>query len=229
LRQNPQLLAPNAIKSIKIVAYQPAFGIIGDPAKRDPTTRQSADHSMVYIVATLLKKAIAIGSSLSSDGDEAWKQLILTPSDYSRTSISSQETRQLMSLIEFAHGGKEYDDKYPEGIPTSVVFTDNDGKQYDSGLVMFPAGHASNTTAKLDDILHNKFAKLGELAVDDVEGVIKSLSNLESKSSKEIDKLYNIDIQFAALKRKASGAGSAKKAKRHKGEAQTEEQTENEY
>jgi len=37
------------IKNIKIVAYQPAFGIIGDPAKRNPTTRQSADHSMVFI------------------------------------------------------------------------------------------------------------------------------------------------------------------------------------
>jgi 2-methylcitrate dehydratase len=37
------------IDSIKIVAYEPAFGIIGDPHKRNPTTRQSADHSMVYI------------------------------------------------------------------------------------------------------------------------------------------------------------------------------------
>jgi 2-methylcitrate dehydratase len=37
------------IANIKIVAYEPAFGIIGDPAKRNPTTRQSADHSMVFI------------------------------------------------------------------------------------------------------------------------------------------------------------------------------------
>ena len=27
------------IESIKVVAYEPAFGIIGDPAKRDPHTR----------------------------------------------------------------------------------------------------------------------------------------------------------------------------------------------
>jgi 2-methylcitrate dehydratase len=39
-------------------AYEPAFGIIGDPAKRIPRTRQSADHSMVYIIATLLRKAV---------------------------------------------------------------------------------------------------------------------------------------------------------------------------
>jgi 2-methylcitrate dehydratase len=49
--------ADNAIESIKITAYEPAFGIIGDPAKRSPKTRQSADHSMVYIIATLLRKA----------------------------------------------------------------------------------------------------------------------------------------------------------------------------
>jgi 2-methylcitrate dehydratase len=48
---------PDNIKNIKIVAYEPAFGIIGDPAKRNPTTRQSADHSMVYIIATILRKA----------------------------------------------------------------------------------------------------------------------------------------------------------------------------
>ena len=45
------------IENINIVAYEPAFGIIGDPAKRTPSTRQSADHSMVYIISTLLRKA----------------------------------------------------------------------------------------------------------------------------------------------------------------------------
>ena len=44
--------------AVRITIYEPAFGIIGDPAKRDPQTRQSADHSMVYIIATLLRKAI---------------------------------------------------------------------------------------------------------------------------------------------------------------------------
>lgn len=47
----------NIIKNINIVAYEPAFGIIGDPAKKNPTTRQSADHSMVYIISTMLRKA----------------------------------------------------------------------------------------------------------------------------------------------------------------------------
>lgn len=40
----------------------------------------------------------------------------------------SKETRDLMAKIEFHHGGKEYDDRYPEGIPTSVVIVDSNGK-----------------------------------------------------------------------------------------------------
>lgn len=48
LKEN-RFIEKDAIESMKIVAYQPAFGIIGDPAKKNPTTRQSADHSMVYI------------------------------------------------------------------------------------------------------------------------------------------------------------------------------------
>ena len=32
-----------------------------------------------------------------------------------------------MEKAEFEHGGKEYDEKYPDGIPTSVVFTLSNG------------------------------------------------------------------------------------------------------
>ena len=37
-----------------------------------------------------------------------------------------------MEKAEFEHGGKSYDDKYPEGIPTSVVITLADGNVLDS-------------------------------------------------------------------------------------------------
>ena len=33
-----------------------------------------------------------------------------------------------MAKIEFEHGGKDYDDRYPDGIPTSIVITDKEGK-----------------------------------------------------------------------------------------------------
>lgn len=196
----PEMLADGAIKKITITAYEPAFGIIGNPMKKQPTTRQSADHSMAYIVATLLRKAIELGSVPSGGGsnDEAWKALILTPMDYAvdDRAVQHPKARALMDLIEFKHGGAEYDAKYPEGIPTSVQI-DLGGETLDSGLVMFPAGHARNTTANLHDILENKFKVLGALAVPDggdVVALVNKLNSLPGLSSFELASLYDCEI-----------------------------------
>jgi 2-methylcitrate dehydratase len=111
---------------------------------------------MVYIIASLLRKAFnKYDRVMESKGDldEMWKALMLTPLDYSHAAIFNDVTRQLMDKIEFAHGGVEYDSKYPEGIPTSVEIRTKEGKVIDSGLIMYPAGHARNDTASLHEIL----------------------------------------------------------------------------
>ena len=78
---------PDNIERIRITAYEPAFGIIGDPAKRNPKTRQSADHSMVYIIATLLRKCFKKADAIkeaAKDLEDLWKALMLTPLDYGK-------------------------------------------------------------------------------------------------------------------------------------------------
>jgi len=45
---------------------------------------------------------------------------MLEPKDYGYEAIKDPFTRKLMDKMTFEHGGKEYDDKYPDGIPTSV-------------------------------------------------------------------------------------------------------------
>ena len=200
LRENPQILEkPDAIKSINIVAYEPAFGIIGDPAKRDPKTRQSADHSMVYIVGTLLRKAIEMAESTRSTklghcDNCYWKNLMLVPHDYSPDAIYNKRTRALMEKFSFTHGGPEYDRRYPDGIPTSLVIEMADGRKYDSGLVMYPAGHARNTTADLKGILANKFEQLGKLAMDDPKPLVEKLEGLERLDAKQLASLYDFRI-----------------------------------
>ena len=94
-----------------IKIYKTAFDNIGHPAKRDPTNRQSADHSMVYIIATLLRKAhekrdklIEVAGTDSAEL-EAWKYLMLLPQDYSKDAIFNEKTRALMPKIQFEHGG----------------------------------------------------------------------------------------------------------------------------
>ena len=200
LEQHPQLLAsgPQGVKSITIVAYEPAFGIIGDPAKRDPRTRQSADHSMVYIVSTMLRKAFesaqsARGGRLPSN-DAYWKSLMLGPHDYSNEAIMHRETRAIMERVTFEHGGPEYDRRYPDGIPTSMVINTADGKRYDSGLVMYPAGHARNTTANLDDILDTKFTMLASLAVDDPRAIIERFNSLPQMTADQVQSINDFEI-----------------------------------
>ncbi len=183
------------VASITIKAYEPAFGIIGDPAKRDPKTRQSADHSMVYIVATLLRKSLSL--PLGADNDSRWKALMLSPEDYGASALHDPATRALMEKIQFEHGGEEYDRNYPDGIPTSVVVTLTDGTVLDSGFVMYPAGHARNTVADLNGILDHKFKMLGAIAVPDggdVEGLVSRLQGLERMSASELLGLYEFPI-----------------------------------
>ena len=184
------------VQSIVVKAYEPAFGIIGDPAKRDPHTRQSADHSMVYILATLLRKASDLGLH-TSQTDDLWKALMLAPVDYGKAALVNPATRSLMAKISFEHGGPEYDAKYPDGIPTSMVVTLNDGTVLDSGFVMYPGGHARNTTADLGSILAHKWNLLGSLALSDgadVAANVSRLNSIGSMSASELQGIYQMDL-----------------------------------
>ena len=91
------------IKKIKITSYEPAISIIGDPAKRNPLTRQSADHSMVYIVSTLLRKAFEKHAHIMEENEpeDLWKYLMLMPQDYSHSAIFNETTRSIFPKIEF--------------------------------------------------------------------------------------------------------------------------------
>lgn len=205
---HPELLEDprgGSMAKIEIKAYEPAFGIIGNPMKKDPRTRQSADHSMAYIVATLLRKALerrAADGSLPPGGNAnggVWKALMLDPYDYQvcESAIHHPVSRELMSKIEFVHGGPEYDAKYPEGIPTSVAIVDSRGRRRESGLVMFPAGHARNADADLEDILDHKFRMLGAIALpdgSDARALVERLQRLETMDPDEVLGLYDFPI-----------------------------------
>jgi 2-methylcitrate dehydratase len=211
--RHPHLLddqTGDAIGKIVVKAYEPAFGIIGDPAKRDPKTRQSADHSMLYLVCTMLRKALELHSAKKGGGRGAeslgWKELMLTPNDFGPAALKDPLTRELMGKMTFEHGGPEYDAKYPDGIPTSMVITDEKGETFDSGLVMYPGGHARNEHAPesdrvdLKEILAHKFVTLGSLASDAPKEIIARVSDLETKPAKELAEVYSFEIREAASK-----------------------------
>ncbi len=197
IEQSPGLLEKadgGAIKSIVVKAYEPAFGIIGDPHKRDPRTRQSADHSMLYLVCTMLRKALEARAGGAKRGRLDWKELMLMPHDFDAKAIVNPLTRSLMDKMSFEHGGPDYDAKYPDGIPTSMVITGYDRKSHDSGLVMYPAGHARNTTADLKGILSHKWELLGALASNRPRDLVKRVEQVEGKSARQVAELYAFAI-----------------------------------
>jgi 2-methylcitrate dehydratase len=189
------------IDNIHCIIYQDAYKIICGKEKWNPTTRQSADHSMVYIISTLLRKAMDIGPSIF-DGvvsfEDLWKKLMLEPHDYSNESIYHPRTRALMEKFTIEYGGPEYDAKYPEGIPTTLMVT-YDNKVLSSGFQMFPGGHARNTTLDLYDMLNYKFNLFGELALenDEMLDFISNLQNIENLTNMELRGLYNCNIKYS--------------------------------
>jgi 2-methylcitrate dehydratase len=185
----------DAIDNINIIAYEPAFGIIGDPAKKDPKTRQSADHSMAFIVSRILQKAMQKGS-VPNTMDGAWKELMLSPYDYGVKALYDKDTRALMQKITFEHGGPDYDAKYPDGIPTSIDITVKGGKKISSGLVMYPSGHARNTSANLRDILAHKNKMMGDIVFSDdsqTQAFVGKLQSMKSLSAADAQTVYEFD------------------------------------
>jgi len=200
IQEHPEIASnANNIADIKITAYEPAFGIIGDPAKRDPKTRQSADHSMVYIVSTMLRKASEIANTdgvdfFSKSNDDVWKRIMLTPYDFDSDAIHNESTRAIMETIFFEHGGEDFDKNYPDGIPTSVHVTMKDGSSFDSGLVMYPSGHARNRVCNLEDILQAKFAMHGQIAMDNPEELIKDCLGVGGLDAVGIKNIWDVEI-----------------------------------
>merc|ERR1740138_663898 len=195
--ENPSFVAggADAITNINIVAYEPAFGIIGDPAKKDPKTRQSADHSMAFIVSRILVKAQKAGK-VPGAMDDAWMELMLSPYDYGKDALYEADTRALMQKITFSHGGPEYDAKYPDGIPTAIDISLKGGKVIGSGLVMYPSGHARNTTADLRQILAHKNRLLGDIVFQDratVDSFVGRLAGMKGASPAEVAQVYDFD------------------------------------
>lgn len=190
LRKYPALLeTPDQITRIEIEIYEPAYSIIGDPAKRDPRTRQSADHSMVYIIGTLLRKAIERRQT-------GWIPLMLLPADYDDAVLFHPLTRRLMERMEFRHGGPEYDALYPEGIPTTVLIEHAELGRISSGLVMFPLGHARQQSAEFRDVLAAKHAALITGCVDDPADWLVRMGRVQSWTASEVASIYSFGIRW---------------------------------
>jgi 2-methylcitrate dehydratase len=104
--------------------------------------------------------------------DLRWNDLMLEPADYSPRRDQRRRTRAIMDKIEFAHGGDDYDSKYPDGIPTSVVITDTDGTDARLGPGHVPRRPRPQHHRRPRRRARPQVPLLGKLAFDDPTPII---------------------------------------------------------
>merc|ERR1711879_811927 len=116
--------------------------------------------------------------------------------DYGKQALFDPATRALMQKITFTHGGPDYDARYPDGIPTSIEISTKDGKTHSSGMVMYPPGHARNTSADLKQLLFTKNKMLGSCVFTEpaaLEKFLKPLNNIKSLAPADLQDIYLFD------------------------------------
>ncbi|MFM7034352.1 MAG: MmgE/PrpD family protein [Planctomycetia bacterium] len=180
----------DGIRAITVRIYEPAFSIIADPAKRTPTTRQSADHSLPFILARTLLKARAAARAGEPVG---WESVMLLPDDYSDTAIRDPAVARLIETMVIEHGGAAYDARYPEGIPTSVAIDHAAFGSLDGGLVTHPLGHARSDAARTAAVVDLKFNRLVAGAVADPAALCRRM-RIAGASPAEVADLYAFPI-----------------------------------
>ena len=188
---HPALAADlDGIERIRVRIYEPAFSIIADPAKRTPTTRQSADHSLPFILAKTLLKARAAAAAGVAPG---WESLMLLPDDYSDAAIADPAVHALIAKLAIEPGGPDYDALYPDGIPTSVAIEHARLGAIGGTLVRHPLGHAKSDAARTAAVVDLKFDRLVAGAVADPRA-LRGRMKLAGKAAAEVAELYAFPI-----------------------------------
>jgi 2-methylcitrate dehydratase len=157
---------PSRISRINIATFKASYEIIGkDPEKWQPKTRETADHSLQYIVtAALMDGKVNLNTFRMERITDPVIQTML------RDSVTLVEDDALTA-------------GYPEGIPNRVEVETVDGKRY-VREIKFPPGHAKNPMS--DEMLHEKYTALtepvlgeeGAAKVEQVVGHLESVLNV---------------------------------------------------
>jgi 2-methylcitrate dehydratase len=124
----------DAIESITVETYWMAWNGIGsEPEKWHPTTRETADHSLPYIVAAALV-----------DGK-------IEPATFSEERISDPRLRALVQKVTVREN-PEFTRQYPNLVPCRIEVVCSGGRRQVADI-SYPRGHAKNpmTDAEIED------------------------------------------------------------------------------
>ena len=164
-------VAVENIESIDVETYWSAWHESGsEPAKWDPTTRETADHSLPYILAWTLRHGLI-------DHNAFVRESYLDPS------IRPLMNRVSVRVIE------EFEKDFPRVVHMRVTAIDKSGKSYQS-YVVNPLGHEDNPVSAGE--LATKFLRLVEPRLGNT-GAASALEHWQN-----IDKAANVKPAFDA-------------------------------
>lgn len=155
------------IRSVSIECFEVATSIIGsEPAKWKPATRETADHSMPYLVAAAL-----------IDGEVTLRQ-------YQRKRFLDPDIRALMKRTEVVAVSR-YTRRYPGDMPSRVVIRATDGRVQSSEVIR-PRGYAGRPMTEGE--ICEKFGRLagpvlGEARAGRLAKIVLGLDRVERLSS----------------------------------------------
>lgn len=139
-------VSPKDIQSIRIQAYKGACSTPAtEPQKWSPETRETADHSIPYMVSV------------------AFQDGVVGPASFTSQKIHDPGVRELISKITIEEN-EEFTGKYPDEYNISMEVSDSSGQTHKSHT-SYPKGHGNNPLS--DQELESKFRNLsGEVWSD---------------------------------------------------------------
>ncbi len=139
--------------------------IVKDPEKWDPKTKETADHSLPFIVAYILAKG-------KIDVDSYYD-------------LNDPKVKSLMKKMKI-YVDEELDRLYPEAVPSRIRIKLTNSR-VEEETIIYPKGHSKNPLS--DEELDMKFEKLlrNEMGYA-YKDLLNDLKNLENKKIKEIIK-----------------------------------------
>jgi len=188
-------LHPDQVQKVKIRSLARAADILSDPSKYDPHTKETADHSLPYVIAAALVD----------------RQV--TPTQFTMERILDRKIREQLNKVEVV-ADPEIEKVFPALQRVIVHIDTTDGRSF-SRQLDYPKGDPRNPLTDLE--IEEKFAALadGVLSSDAQKRVKETVWNLE-----HVDSVSDLMALMAADLRKAKATKSRGKtqprAKRQK-------------
>jgi 2-methylcitrate dehydratase len=135
------------IKEVKVTAFAQAYDILFDPTKYRPESRETADHSLPYCLATaIVDKKITTGS-------------------FSDEKLKDPKIFEVINKIK-GEPSIEFEKMFPAKQPSKVVISTKEGRQF-SEYLEYPKGDPREPMTMED--LENKFNSLASNQFDDTK------------------------------------------------------------